>query len=180
MIKSSLSDNNMEKIRQVEKARQSALRKLAARERTEKEILDYLREAGCSTDEASEIIAEFKSWGYIDDEKYCRRYYEYARNKGRASARIARELMQKGISMEMCRQVLEECGEEGHGDRQSALEVGMKMAYGQIELGKTVDQKFLARVGRRLAGLGYDSGTCYYVMNMIKSSSREIERKSEL
>ena len=170
MMKSSLSDNNMEKIRQVEKARQSALRKLAARERTEKEILDYLREAGCSTDEASEIIAEFKSW----------RYYEYARNKGRASARIARELMQKGISMEMCRQVLEECGEEGHGDRQSALEVGMKMAYGQIELGKTVDQKFLARVGRRLAGLGYDSGTCYYVMNMIKSSSREIERKSEL
>ena len=50
MMKSSLSDNNMEKIRQVEKARQSALRKLAARERTEKEILDYLREAGCSTD----------------------------------------------------------------------------------------------------------------------------------
>ena len=40
MMKSSLSDNNMEKIRQVEKARQSALRKLAARERTEKEIME--------------------------------------------------------------------------------------------------------------------------------------------
>ena len=179
MMKSSLSDNNMEKDRQVEKARQSALRKLAARERTEKEILDFLREAGCSDEEASEITSEFKSWGYIDDEKYCRRYYEYARSKGRASVRIARELMQKGISTEMCRQVLEDCREEGPGDRQSALEVGMKMAQDQRELGKPVDQKFLARVGRRLAGLGYDSGTCYYVMDRVKASSREKERESE-
>ena len=179
MMKSSLSDNNIEKDRQVEKARQSALRKLAARERTEKEVLDYLRDAGCTAEEAAEITAEFKAWGYIDDEKYCRRYYEHARNKGRASARIARELVQKGISAEMCRQVLEDCSEEGTDDRQSALAVGMKMAQNQTELGKPVDQKFLARVGRRLAGLGYDSGTCYYVMGRVKDSCRNAESESE-
>ena len=55
----------------------------------------------------------------------------------------------------------------------------MKMAQNQTELGKPVDQKFLARVGRRLAGLGYDSGTCYYVMGRVKDSCRNAESESE-
>ena len=102
MMKSSLSDNNMEKIRQVEKARQSALRKLVARERTEKEILDYLREAGCSTDEALEIIAEFKSWGYIDDEKYAEMLArELFLRKGWSLRRASFEMYDRGLPAEL-------------------------------------------------------------------------------
>lgn len=188
MMKSCLSGNDKERDndnkRQIEKARQAALRKLSARERTEKEILDFLKEAGCTHEEAAEITAEFREWGYIDDEKYCRRYFEYGRSKGKAAPRIVSELTQKGISSEKARRVLAAMKEEAGGDgwtedRQAALSVGMKMTAAQRELGKAIDDKFLAKVGRRLTGLGYDSGTCHYVIGKIRDYGRERERERE-
>lgn len=186
-MKSSLSDKDKEREnereRVLEKARQAALRKLSARDRTEKEIGDFLREAGCSAEEVAKITEEFREWGYLDDEKYCRRYFEYGRSRGKASARIIKELAMKGISAERTRSVLEAMKEEAEDsrgpresaggqykdDKSTALSVGMKMVANQVEAGKPVDDRFLARVGRRLAGLGYDSGTCYYVIGKIRS-----------
>lgn len=173
MTKLSLSDKDREK------ARQAALRKLSVRDRTEKEILDFLREAGCTSEEAAEITTEFREWGYIDDEKYCQRYFEYGRSKGKASARIIRELVQKGISAEKARDVLEELTGRSSDDREAAMSVGMKMAANQADLGKAIDDRFLARVGRRLAGLGYDSSTCYYVIGKVRDYGKEIERERE-
>ena len=173
MTKLSLSDKDREK------ARQAALRKLSVRDRTEKEILDFLREAGCTAEEAAEITAEFREWGYIDDEKYCLRYFEYSKSKGKASARIMRELVQKGISAEKARDVLEELTDRSSDDREAAMSVGMKMAANQADLGKAIDDRFLARVGRRLAGLGYDSNTCYYVIGKVRDYGKEREREDE-
>ena len=173
MTGSSLSDKDREK------ARQAALRKLSVRDRTEKEILDFLKEAGCTGAEAEEITSEFREWGYIDDEKYCRRYFEYGRSKGKASARIIKELVQKGISAEKARDVLEELTDRTADDREAALSVGMKMALNQTDLGKDIDDRFLARVGRRLAGLGYDSSTCYYVIGKVSDYGKEREREDE-
>ena len=68
-----------------------------------------------------------------------------------------------------------EYGGEVISDRDAALEMGLKMARQQEASGKDFDQKFLARVGRRLAGLGYDSSTCYYVMNKVKDYGKEDE-----
>ena len=130
MTQSSLSDKDREK------ARQAALRKLSVRDRTEKEIMDFLKETGCTVEEAAEITAEFREWGYIDDEKYCRRYFEYGRSKGKASARIISELVQKGISAEKARDVLEGLTGSTADDREAALYVGMKMALNQTDIGK--------------------------------------------
>ena len=134
--------------------------------------------------ESKEIVAEFKEWGYLDDERYCRRYFEYGRSKGKAAARIIRELVQKGISADKARDVLSDMNEESDGgkwedDKCAALSVGMRMAANQADSGKPSDEKFLARVGRRLAGLGYDSGTCYYVIGKIRDYGKEREREDE-
>ena len=176
MMKSGLSGKD--------KARERALKKLSTRERTEKEILDFLCGEGCTSGEAKEIVAEFREWGYLDDERYCRRYFEYGRSKGKAAARIIRELVQKGISADKARDVLSDMNEEsGSGkwedDKCTALSVGMKMAVNQADSGKPSDEKFLARVGRRLAGLGYDSGTCYYVIGKVRDYGKEREREDE-
>lgn len=162
-----------------EKARQAALRKLSVRDRTEKEIMDFLKEAGCTGEEAAGITAEFREWGYIDDEKYCRRYFEYGKSKGKATSRIIRELVQKGISAEKARDVLEELTDCASDEREAALSVGMKMALNQADLGKDIDDRFLARVGRRLAGLGYDSSTCYYVIGKVRDYGKERESENE-
>ena len=176
MMKSGLSGKD--------KARERALKKLSTRERTEKEILDFLCGEGCTSVESKEIVAEFKEWGYLDDERYCRRYFEYGRSKGKAAARIIRELVQKGISADKARDVLSDMNEESDGgkwedDKCAALSVGMRMAANQADSGKPSDEKFLARVGRRLAGLGYDSGTCYYVIGKIRDYGKEREREDE-
>ena len=176
MMKSGLSGKD--------KARERALKKLSTRERTEKEILDFLCGEGCTSVESKEIVAEFKEWGYLDDERYCRRYFEYGRSKGKAAARIIRELVQKGISADKARDVLSDMNEESEDgkwedDRRVALSVGMKMAVNQADSGKPSDEKFLARVGRRLAGLGYDSGTCYYVIGKVRDYGKEREREDE-
>lgn len=167
-----------------DKARERALKKLSTRERTEKEILDFLCGEGCTSVESKEIVAEFKEWGYLDDERYCRRYFEYGRSKGKAAARIIRELVQKGISADKARDVLSDMNEESDGgkwedDKCAALSVGMRMAANQADSGKPSDEKFLARVGRRLAGLGYDSGTCYYVIGKVRDYGKEREREDE-
>ena len=166
------------------KARERALKKLSTRERTEKEILDFLCGEGCTSVESKEIVAEFKEWGYLDDERYCRRYFEYGRSKGKAAARIIIELVQKGISADKARDVLSDMNEESDGgkwedDKCAALSVGMRMAANQADSGKPSDEKFLARVGRRLAGLGYDSGTCYYVIGKVRDYGKEREREDE-
>lgn len=176
MMKSGLSGKD--------KARERALKKLSTRERTEKEILDFLCGEGCTSVESKEIVAEFKEWGYLDDERYCRRYFEYGRSKGKAAARIIRELVQKGISADKARDVLSDMNEESDGgkwedDKCAALSVGMRMAANQADSGKPSDEKFLARVGRRLAGLGYDSGTCYYVIGKVRDYGKEREREDE-
>ena len=180
MMKSSLSDNNKDRNQIVDQARQAALRKLSSGERTEKEVLDFLCGKGCTAEEAAQITHEFSEWGYIDDKKYCRRYFEYGRSKGKATARIIRELAQKGISSDKAREVLSDMKNNDHessltDDRDTALTVGMKMAANQADMGKLIDDKFLARVGRRLAGLGYDSSTCYYVIGRVRAAADKDE-----
>jgi len=164
-----------------EKAREAALKKLGSRARTEKEIRNHLRSLGFSTEDVNDTVGFLKEYNYLNDERYCRQYYVYARPKGKALHRIIRELEQKGIPAGLARTALEdmeaepEYGGEVISDRDAALEVGLKMARQQEASGKDFDQKFLARVGRRLAGLGYNSSTCYYVMNKVKDYGKEDE-----
>lgn len=157
-----------------EKARDAALRKLASHMRTEKEIRDHLKSLDFSAEDVDDTAAFLKEYNYIDDEEYCRQYYAATRRKGKAQYRIIRELEQKGISASVSREVFEDMEDEGMSDREAALEIGLKMAR-QQEGADCTDQKFLARVGRRLAGLGYSSDICYYVMNKVKDYGKEDE-----
>ena len=161
-------------------AAEAAMRKLSAHMRTEQEIRDFLRDATYPAEEIEAAIAELKSFGYLHDERYCREYFLYAKARGKADARIVRELAQKGISAETARNVIEDLRAEAAGDddvaaddRTAALAVGRKMLRNQWDDSKPVDDRFLARVGRRLAGLGYDSGTIYDILGKLRQDERD-------
>ena len=156
------------------------MRKLSARMRTEQEIRDFLRSAEYPTEEIEAAIAELVGYGYLHDERYCREYFLYAKARGKADARIVRELAQKGISAETARNVIEdlraeEAEDEGRtvDDHAAALAVGHKMLRNQWDDGKVADDKFLARVGRRLAGLGYDGSVIYDILGKLRQDERD-------
>ena len=58
-------------------------------------------------------------------------------------------------------------------DRSVAVQVAVKMAKAQIASGRSLDEKFLAKVGRRLAGLGYDSSMVYEILGKL----RQVEKR---
>ena len=58
-------------------------------------------------------------------------------------------------------------------DRTVAGQVALKMAKAQITSGRPLDEKFLAKVGRRLAGLGYESSMVYEVLGKL----RQVEKR---
>ena len=163
-------------------ASEAAMRKLAARMRTEQEIRDFLRRAEYNAEETEAAVKELKSYGYLNDERYCGEYFRYAKARGKADRRIVQELVQKGIDAETARNVMEDlrdeaaaAGDERPDDRAAALMIGRKMLRGQREDGKKADDKFLARVGRRLAGLGYDSRVIYDVLGKLRQDERDRE-----
>ena len=150
----------------------AACGKLAYRMRTEKEIRDFLEKAGYATDEIAEAVADLKSFGYIDDARFCEEYFRYAKQKAKADARIIRELSQKGIASEFARNAIEDVRADAEAefddDATSARRTAVQMLRNLTEDGKKADEKFFAKVGRRLFQLGFDSSVIYGVIGDLR------------
>ena len=156
-----------------------ACAKLAARMRTEKEIRDFLGEKEYEKSEIDEAITDLKEFGYIDDKRYAVEYFRYAKKKSKAEAMIFRELAAKGIAAEFARDAIEDARTEASmeaddTDEQVANRLAVSMLSIQMQDGKLVDDKFLARVARRLASKGFSANTVYSTLADIKSKAREM------
>lgn len=153
-------------------AYEAACEKLSCRMRTEKEIRDYLKSAGYDRDETDEAIDELKEYGYIDDAKYCAEYYRYAKRKSKADARILQELAQKGIPPALAQSAIEDAKEsieeEFPDDRAIATALASKMAAALASEGKPADEKFFARVARRLSAKGFAPAIIYGVISELR------------
>ncbi len=64
-------------------------------------------------------------------------------------------------------------------DATVARSVAQKMAKNQLADGKELDEKFMARLARRLAGLGYTSSVIYGVSKEIREYEREQDTDTE-
>ena len=88
-----------------EKARQSALRLLALRDHSERELRRKLADKGCDDHLIEQLLDDFQRLGYIDDDAYAERQIRFlARDKLYGDRRIMRQLLGKGISREQIRQ----------------------------------------------------------------------------
>lgn len=135
-----------------------ALRYLGSRARTCREMELHLKKKGFEEEEITETIAELKAHRYLNDQDYCMEYFSYAEGKGRGYQRIQGELEAKGVKAQVIRMAWEDYEPE-----YSELERAKLQAEKIIE-GDTVDEKLLAKLGRRLNTLGYSADVIYRIV----------------
>ncbi|MBQ1580293.1 MAG: RecX family transcriptional regulator, partial [Firmicutes bacterium] len=152
---------------------------------TEKEILDEaadllagraymsgdlqkkLRAKGYGAEETEDAVTRLQELGYLDDEAYAKSFASDAARKGKGKLRIARELAQKGADSATARAAIEAAAEEEDqlSERERAMEAAQKMLRGSQD----IDEKMLARIGRRLSSLGYEPSVIWDVLGKLKS-----------
>ena len=107
-----LSSSAVERIRRKQdavRAWRSCMRRIAAKDRTRKEIYDWLtRNTSCDIETVNEIVERLELKGYIDDERYCMENISRMKLALFGRERMIRELRKKGIPAEMISSMLEE------------------------------------------------------------------------
>lgn len=151
---------------------------LSAQPRTQCEVRKYLKQKEYDASEIDDAVKQLLEYGYLDDLQYCQSYIRVAAGKGKGQKKIRQELEARGIGYETMKAAMlrmEEDGDDsGSGnpvvldEKKRALEVAVKMARQQLSEGKALDEKFLARAARRLAGLGYTTDVIYFVIGKLR------------
>lgn len=141
-------------------ARNKGLYYLQFSNKTEDEMRRKLAEQGFSPASVENAVNFLKSYRYLNDEDYVRRYLErYGRKKSKRQIRF--ELHQKGISSEVLERMLEEQPVDETAQIVSFLE---KKNYAGEEAGREEKQKISAFLARK--GFSYDAiqtAMCRYV-----------------
>lgn len=82
---------------EVLQAKKKAMNLLMHNDRTEKELRDRLRRAGFSEMAEEEAVAYVRSFHYIDDARYARRFVEIYQNR-KSKKQLMLDLSRRGVS----------------------------------------------------------------------------------
>ena len=147
-------------------AMEAASAYLASRMRTVHEVRKYLKEKEYDASEAEEAIKELTDLGYLYDDLYAERYYEYNREKKRGIRRAAAELRERGVDEAVIRNAGEDFLYNNKVDEyKDALEIALKVADG-----READEKLIAKIARKLESKGYGNSDIIKVLNSIRKS----------
>ena len=152
--------------------RDTALRFLANRDRTSREVREHLIGKGFDERDAVTLIQELKDWNYINDRSYAEKYFRYAGRKGRSVYRMKQELLQKGIAASDLEEALHLWEEEEGSLVQRDIREARREAL-KINGGVAADEKTAARIGRRLGSLGYSAELIYKVLEECRKGRLE-------
>lgn len=110
-------------------------RALARRDRTVSEVRSYLINHGCDEAAAEEALGELREQGYLDDERYARRFAEDRRAlDGWGAERIARRLDDAGVPVAVIEATLAE------RDPEDELEAAVGVLRGKLRVAPTDDR----------------------------------------
>ena len=142
-----LSEEVYQEIREkvvLKRAKLRAMHLLNDMDRTESQLRTKLLNGDYPADIADEAIAYVKSFGYINDESYIRRFIESKKNS-KSKKEIYALLMKKGVDMERVQEILSEyySAEDSLNairdllrkkryDRKSATDQEMRKIYGYL------------------------------------------------
>lgn len=96
------------------RAKKRAMHILEKRDKTEQQLRDKLLENRYPVQVVESAIDYVKSYGYIDDISYARRYIEY-RSRSKSRKQLRMELYAKGISSEVISEIFDDM-EDGEGE----------------------------------------------------------------
>ena len=137
---------------------------LAEKDYLQAALAAKLKALGYSAEEAEGAAAELKDRGYLDDERVALNYAGKAMEAGKGAARIKTELLQKGADKSVVEKVLaglSENSEKNESERARAAVAGMRHD----------SEKDLARIGRRLASLGYPPHIIYDILGDLRKNT---------
>lgn len=150
--------------------RTTALKYIGYREQSTLEVSSHLKEKGFSGREIEETIEYLKELNYINDERFCMAYASDGRSKGRGPMRIKQALLEKGISGELVDIALTELLDPQR-EKEAALREADKILRNRGEGNEgEIDEKILARIGRRLSGLGYHTSIIYEIIGQLRKN----------
>lgn len=161
------------------RARERALRLLALRDRSRREIETRLRQAGFEADVAAATVEWLAGLGYLDDRRFARVYSAEKQRSGWGPRRVKAELAAKGVERSIVEEMLAASAE---------AEAGEEAEDGVREGGSALEQTCRKRFGgqfaadpaaaeRRLAGFlarrGYDWETINRMVRILRSEASE-------
>lgn len=131
-------------------------RYLTFRNRSKKEMYEYLQKKNASDEIIDQIIDKLQDQGYINDEKFARAWVlARARSKPKGRTLLVMELRQKGISQDIIEQVLAEESEELPDELAQAISI---IARHMEKLDGFPRQAVYQKVGAFLMRRGYNWG----------------------
>lgn len=150
-----------------------ALRYMQFRERSTLEVMKHLKSKNFTQEDIDETILFLKELHYLDDERYAESLMRYGTTKGWGPVRLKQEMAEKGISSEIIQEIIENC-EITKSEKQLAMEQAIKLLNRsgiEMDADKEIDERQLAKIGRRLMALGYHTGIIYDVLNKLKKGN---------
>lgn len=157
--------------------RDAAAKYLAFHSHTSMEMRKHLLQKGYEEEAVTEVVAEFKEYGYLDDSRYCMQYFDYAFGKGKGKRLVFAELKEKGVDSDIVQFAFEDWEAEHGSDydekgraREEASKV-LRMAgveFEDFDEIRGVDEKLVAKVARRLQSKGYGSDVIYSVIGVLR------------
>lgn len=155
--------NPQTKTKEKKDVKDAAMDFLRFRERSLLEIRTHLKVKEYDDQEIEEAIEFLVDCNIASDQRYCETYLRYGMEKGKGPIRLRHELRQKGIAEEWIQAGLEELM-----DRDQQREKAFEKAERILGNDPPTD-KDLARIARRLASLGYESGVVYDVIRRLRN-----------
>lgn len=140
-----------------------ALKYLRYQDRTKAEVEKHLKGKGCSRQEITETLDFLTDSKLINDEDYCERYIRYGMEKGRGPLRLERELLDKGLNVDVIR-----LGLETHLDSSTERELALDQAGKLLIRTEQNGEKELARIARHLSYQGYHTNVIYEVIGKLR------------
>jgi regulatory protein len=153
-----------------EDALKLALRRLVARDRTEREIRDYLAAKGFTQIVIDEIIARLRSWGYLNDHRvglaWARDRFEQAYW---GPGRVRLDLLRRGLTEEDARRVTQDAMEHSTEE-----ELAARAARRYIRTHPSADGSGAAqRLAGYLARRGYSADVVSRIVSSIRRGSSD-------
>lgn len=131
-------------------AMEKAVALLSMRARTEKEIVDALRENAYPETTIARVMQRLHDAGYVNDSEFAAQFSASRLSRGMGSRRIRMELRKKGVDSETIDQTISALDQDEV--LEGAVMMARKAAHGKNLDDQTDRQKILASLARR----GYD------------------------
>ena len=146
------------------RAKLRAMNLLKNRSYTEKQLYDKLKSGDYPEEIIEQALDYVRSYHYIDDRQYAEDYIEYHK-ESRSRSRILRDLVQKGISIELAGEVYEEKAGEDRTEleKEQILNLMHKKNFVPNEVTFEEKQKFSALLYRK--GFQVDTIRCALLLD---------------